>query len=93
MGKFRDLDEAADAAAKHADEVLDEELKALMEATHQDLQALKPKVTDTEEYEKLIAAVQTAKAQNENLAQLKERLAQLANGGVSLVKSIVDLLK
>ena len=72
-------------------ELADQELQLLMD-TDIDWDSLRPEVSDQEAYDELIAAVKEATAQNENIAQLKERLTSLGEGGVALIKKVVRLI-
>lgn len=78
---------------ERADKLLAAELRALLQATATDLEQLRPKVTDKETYEKLIAEVEKATRKNESIAQLKKRITQLGSDAVRLGKETVKLLK
>jgi len=84
---------ASEKASKETDEFLDEDLKALKKATSVDLEALRPKVTDTEAYDKLIKVVEEATQKNESLAQLKANIQALGSEVVNVGKEVIDRLK
>ena len=72
-------------------ELSDEEAKILLE-TNIDWEALRPKISDQEIYNRLIHEVQAATQKNENLAQLKDRLSTLGKEGLSVAKKIAQLV-
>jgi hypothetical protein len=75
------------------DEMLkDDELKLLRD-TEVDLESLRPQVSDDESFNKLIEAVQAATGQNENIAQLRERIESLGEGVVKVGKEVFDIIK
>ena len=88
----RQMEAAADRAAKAATDDLAEEFKALQDATIADLEKLKPKVSDSEAYDKLIVAVKEATAKNESIAEFKNRLQKLGSNVVALAKEVKGLL-
>ncbi len=79
------------AAARTNAELAEQELQVLLQTTI-DWEEIRPEITDQETYDALIAAVQAATAQNENIAQLKDRLAALGSGGAALVKKVISLV-
>jgi parvulin-like peptidyl-prolyl isomerase len=87
------LRQRAAESAQRADELLEGELQALLNATRSDLERLLPRVSDTVTYNQLIAAVDEATRRNESLAQLKSRLQQLGRQAVRIGKEAVKLLK
>lgn len=72
-------------------ELTDEEMNVLLNTTI-NWDDLRPKISDQELYDKLIEAVEHTTANNENLAQLKNRLQTLGKEGWSLAKKIIDLV-
>jgi len=80
-------------SAQRADELLDGELQALRNATRSDLDRLRPRVSDTANYNQLIATVDEATRRNESLAQLRTRLEQLGTQALRIGKEAVNLLK
>ncbi len=83
---------ASEKASKETDEMLDDELKALQNATSVDLEALRPKVTDTEAYDKLIKVVKEATQKNESLAQLKANIQALGSEVLKVGKEVIKRL-
>ena len=79
-------------AAKKADEILDSELNAIRTATVTELAGLRPQITDSESYEKLITAVEKATSRHESLAALKSRLERLGEKVISVAKKAAELL-
>lgn len=77
----KSLKDLAAASAQHTDEILEEELQALLTASKEQLEALRPQVADEETYNRLMAVVEEATGQNEQTAQLK---ALLMKGGSKL---------
>ncbi|MCP4582660.1 MAG: hypothetical protein GY839_13705 [candidate division Zixibacteria bacterium] len=88
-----ELKRQSEEAARETDEELEKDLKALKEATSSDLEKLKPKIADQATYDKLIAAVNEATANNESLAQFKQRLEALGSSVLDISKEAMKLLK
>ncbi len=86
------LKKASSGAAAAADALLSEELSALKSASQSDLVALRPKISDQETYDKLIAIVSEATQQNMSLAELKDRLQQVGKAGLAIAKEVAGLL-
>jgi len=84
-------DIAADSAA-HTDQLLDEELQTLLKATIEDLEALRPHVTDQETYNKLISVVEEATQYNEKMARLKEMILKGGSKLLNLSKKASKML-
>ena len=72
-------------------ELSDTEANILLSTTI-DWEALRPQVTDKQTYDRLIEQVQQATANNEDLAQLKNRIETLGKEGVQLAKTIIELI-
>jgi len=86
------MDDLADKAEQETNEALrDTELKLLLE-TRIDWNALRPQIADQETYDTLIAAVQSATAQNESIAQLKARIVALGSAGIAVAGKVVQLI-
>ncbi len=83
---------ASQRAAEKADAVHADELAALKDASSVDLESLRPKVSDPEALDVLIAAVEKATQDNEDLAQLKSRLVTLGENVVKVAKEAAALL-
>lgn len=91
--KKKKLKEAASVSKQKADELLDPELQALKNVTQVNLEALRPKITDKQSYEKLIEIVQESTTRNETLAELKSRLEKAGTALLHVAKETADLLK
>ncbi|MCZ6787546.1 MAG: hypothetical protein O7E54_10345 [Planctomycetota bacterium] len=89
----RRMEEASRRAEEQADETLKEEFEALVAATELDLEALKPKITDQESYDLLIREVQKSTANNESLAQFRQRLKGLGEGVLAVAAEAKVLLR
>jgi hypothetical protein len=95
MADNSDLDNLRDISKKVVSEVnaeLADQLKALNSAIHTDLEDLRPKITDKDTYDKLIAAVEKATELNEDIASLIPRVKNLGEAGVSLLKKMAGLV-
>lgn len=87
------LKEKSKESRKKTDMLLADELQALVDSTSTDLEKLRPKVTDKETYDILIAAVKESINRNESVAQLKSRLEKLGSTAINVGKEAVELLK
>jgi hypothetical protein len=87
------LREKAKESMRDAESILEEEIKALMQATTVELEKLRPNIGDEKTYNQLINAVNEATAKNENLAQLKDRLMVLGTDIIRTAKKTASLLK
>ena len=87
------LKEKAEGIRKKTDAILEDELNSLLEVTSSDLEALRPKISNEEEFDKLIAAVEDSTRRNEALADLKNRLEKLGKNAIIVVKEAARLLK
>jgi uncharacterized protein (DUF342 family) len=90
--KKEELRQRSQESRRRADQLLQDELEALKNATRTDLEALRPDMTDENTYDELIAAIEEATRRNEDLAQLKERLEKLGSAAVVVAKKAVNLL-
>jgi restriction endonuclease Mrr len=70
----KSLKDLAAASSQHTDEILEEELQALLKASPEQLEALRPHVADEATYNRLIAVVEEATQSNEQAAKLKSLL-------------------
>lgn len=89
----RRLQQKSTEARKRTDELLAEELQALANATTTDLDGLRPRVSDPAAYAKLLAAVEESTRQNENIAQLRERLGKAGQAVLAMAKEAGGLLR
>lgn len=78
---------------KQVDRMLSDEEAELLSRTTIDFESLRPQVSDTETYDKLIAVVKDATDRNLAVTQLKERLQQLGKKGIAVAKQVAALIK
>lgn len=90
LAELRDL--AAQSAAS-TDTQLEAELNELMQCTGEQLEKLRPMVTDKESYDRLIRAVAEASANNETIGQLKNRLTKDGGGLLDMGLTALGMLK
>jgi hypothetical protein len=84
-----------DLAKKTKDKVdalLKDREASLLRDTTVDLETLRPKISDGASFDKLIDAVNTSTQQNENIAQLKQRIVSLGSGVLQVAKTVAGLL-
>ncbi len=74
------------------DEELREKELTVLKNTTVDLEALRPRISDVESFNKLIEAVQASTAKNESIAQLKQRITALGNGVMQVAKEVIKLV-
>ena len=86
---LRDL---ARVSSQHTDEILEEELQTLLSVSQDQLEKLRPHITDEETYNRLASAVAEATHCNEQTTQLKERLLQGGTKVVNMGKIAAKLL-
>ncbi len=86
------LRDMAAASSRHTDEILEEELQALLAVSRVELEELRPHITDEETYNQLIAAVEEAERLDEQTEQLKKRLIQGGPNVLSIGKMAAGLL-
>lgn len=77
-----ELREMAAQSTAHTDNELEAELTELMQCTGEQLEKLRPIITDKESYDRLIKAVADASANNDTISQLKDRLTKDGGGGL-----------
>lgn len=80
MGKL------ADEVAREVDEKLAGEESALVQRTTADLEKLRPQISDSVSFDKLVAAVEESTQRNESAAQLKQRIENLGKAVVRVAK-------
>lgn len=88
----KNLRDMAAASSRHTDEMLEEELQALLSASRLQLEELRPHVTDEKAYDELIAAVEEATRGNEQTELLKEKLIQGGSNVFNMGKMAATLL-
>ena len=81
-----------DITRKKTERNLAEEETALLKRTASNLAALKPRISDPAEFDRLVAAVQESTANNESVAALQERLEALGEGVTKVAKEAYGLL-
>jgi len=88
----REMEDAAGRAAKKTDEMLEDELNTLLEATRVDLEDLIPKPTDEAEYKRLIEIVEEASHQNNKVAFLKDKIEEVGSSMIGIAKKAAKIL-
>jgi hypothetical protein len=79
------------AANKTNTELRDEEAQLLLD-TRVNLEDLRPKVSDQETYDALIAAVDEATRHHNDLALLKSRVKEMGEAGIKVFNKIKSFL-
>jgi len=87
-----ELRKKSKVSKERTDALLSEEIEALKKATRIDLEKLRPKITDKEEYDKLIAEVEESTNKNESTTELKGRIEKLGSKAINIVKEAMKLL-
>ncbi len=82
----------AHQTAREVDKMLAEEEAAILAKTTIDWKALRPKITDKETFDRLMAAVAESTRRNENIAQLKARIEKLGKAAVAVAKDIIAIM-
>ena len=77
--------------ARVDEELKERELTVLIDTTV-DLEALRPKISDAESFNKLVEAVQASTGKNESIAQLKDRITTLGKGVIDVAKEVIKLV-
>jgi hypothetical protein len=90
--ELEQLRKASEKSAEKARELLDAEVKAIMDEVAR-IGELKPKTADEETYNKLVEAVTEATNRNESIVTLKENVKKLGDSAVSLFKEMVGIAK
>jgi len=89
----RKLEEISNRDAAETDVLLENELEALKRLTLYDPDALRPKVSDSTTFNKMMAIVQDANQTNMNVAGLKSRLEAAGQSVVKIAKEVCNLVK
>jgi hypothetical protein len=87
-----ELRRASEESAKKARELLDAEVKYVMDNVER-IGELKPKTADEDTYNRLVKEVTEATNKNEGIATLKENVKKLGDSAVSLFKEMADIAK
>ena len=90
--ELEQLRKASEKSAQEARELLDAEVKAIMDKIGRSGE-LKPKTADEETYNKLIEVITEATNRNESIAILKETVEKLGSSAVSLFKEMASIAK
>lgn len=64
----------------------------LLTRTSVDWEALRPNIQDQATFDKLIEAVKQSTARNENLAELKNRIIDIGEAGISIASTVAKLI-
>jgi hypothetical protein len=84
-----------DLAKKTKDKVdqmlKDREASVLMDTTV-DLESLRPNISDGASFDKLMAAVNQATRQNEDIARFKQRIVEMGSEVVKVAKEVIGML-
>jgi hypothetical protein len=83
----------AGKVAKDTDLELADEEASLIQRSSLDLEALKPRISNPEDFEKFLKAVKESTKGNESVAAFKERIESLGEGCVKVAKEVYGLLK
>ena len=68
-----------------------EEIEGLLGLSREEIDKITPDTTDLETYDKLIAVVRRASANNISQAELKNRIMELGEVGISIAKRVSSL--
>lgn len=77
---------------EQVDEVLEDRELTVLKNTSVNLEALRPRISDKESFDKLIKAVQVSTGGNESIAQLKDRITALGKGVMAVAKEVAQLV-
>jgi hypothetical protein len=86
------LRQASRASAQRARQLLDEEVKSIMDIVSR-IDELKPVTTDEETLKKLIDVIKEANNRNESIATVKENVSELGFSAVSMFKEMAGKAK
>ena len=89
MGGMRGLSKLT---KQRVDEQLRDREVELLLRTSVNLQTLLPNISDKKSLDLLIAAVSESRKNNENVAELKERISALGEGVVKVASNVVQYL-
>jgi len=71
------------------DEALKDEELSVLKSTTVNLESLRPRISDQESFDKLIAAVKISTQQNENIALLSNRISALGKGVIKVASEVI----
>jgi 3-methyladenine DNA glycosylase/8-oxoguanine DNA glycosylase len=83
------LRNASQSSAQKARQLLDEEVKCIMDRVAR-IDELKPITTDDETFKKLINIVTEANNRNESIATVKENVSKLGGSAVATFKEMAE---
>jgi hypothetical protein len=86
------LRKASEESARKARELLDAEVKSVMDEVSR-INELKPPTADQATYDRLVKVVTDATRKNESLATLKSKVEKLGDSAVSLFKEMAGIAK
>ena len=86
------MDELAGVAAAEVDDLFAAREAELIAETTFNWEGIKPKLTDEAEYDRLMAIVGEATANNESLGQLVTRLKNLGASGIALAEKVKNFV-
>jgi len=81
----------AGQSADAANEALKDRETELLSKTASSLESLRPRVSDKESFDKLIAVIKESTARNESIAQLKQRITDLGKGALAVAKEVAAI--
>ncbi len=87
------MDKLAAKTAKGTNEKLAAAEAQLLASTTVSLESLKPRISDKASFDQLVAAVKESTRQNEDIAQLQNRLKTLGSGVLAVAKEAAGLLR
>ena len=87
------MDRLAKQTADRTNTAFADSEAALLKSTSTQLESLRPQIGDKASFDALVAAVKASTAQNENIAQLQERLQKLGAGALAVAKEAATLIR
>lgn len=87
------MGDLSEITAKKTDDLLKEKESALLKLTTEDLNSLKPEISDSASFEKLILAVQVSTQKNEDTAALEKRIGDLGEGVKKVATEVLEIIK
>jgi hypothetical protein len=96
MTKSKDRTGGMGNLSRKTKEKVDAELAdmeaTLLANTSVDLQSLRPQISDKESFDKLIEAVKVSTRQNEDIAELRQRISSLGANVVKVAKEVAAIV-
>jgi hypothetical protein len=78
--------------AAEVDAELSEREAAILNRSSLEIEALRPKVSDKESFDKLVEAVNEATAHNESVGEFRNRIEALGKGVMAVAKKVAELV-